>query len=119
MSEQINEQVLDFQEPVKTITATEALKSKSNFEQFIYENQTDIYALFQDSQQPLRIISSQLTQSIEGFVNIFQKVKSLSELDKNLTPSMLWVVANEKQEWLGFNKYFKLFIKEKLLFVCN
>ena len=100
MSEQINEQVLDFQEPVKTITATEALKSKSNFEQFIYENQTEIYALFKDSQQPLRIISSQLTQSIEGFVNIFQKVKSLSELDKNLTPSMLWVVANEKQEWL-------------------
>ena len=53
MSEPINEQVLDFQEPVKTITATEALKSKSNFEQYIYENQTDIYALFQDSQQPL------------------------------------------------------------------
>ena len=41
MSEPINEQVLDFQEPVKTITATEALKSKSNFEQYIYENQTD------------------------------------------------------------------------------
>ena len=116
MSEQTNEQVLDFQEPVKTITATEALKSKSNFEQFIYENQTDIYALFQDSQQPLRIISSQLTQSIEGFVNIFQKVKSLSELDKNLTPSMLWVVANEKQEWLDLINTLNYLLKKNCCF---
>ncbi len=101
MSEPINEQVLDFQEPVKTITATEALKSKSNFEQYIYENQTDVFTLFQDIYQPVRIISAQLTQSPEGLINLFQHLNKLpKKAQVNTNVALIWIVANEKELWL-------------------
>lgn len=101
MTEQNNEQLLEFKESEKTISPSDALKSKSNFEQYIYENQTDVFNLFQDIYQPIRIISAQLTQSHEGLVNLFQHLKKLpKKAQVNTNVALIWIVANEKELWL-------------------
>lgn len=112
-----NELECHFTELENTITPGDAFKSKNNFEKFIYEDQTNIFSLFtQLLDQPIRIITAQLTQSDVGFFNIMNAVKKCSKANIQTKPTMLWIVANEKEEWIDITKELNRMLKKGFTF---
>ena len=78
----------------ETITATEVLKSRQNFSDYIEQNaDTVIQNLLKDyPSRPLQIIYPQLTQSSDGLMEI------VSRLEGNQKAYIFWFIVNEKED---------------------
>ena len=78
----------------ETITATEVLKSRQNFSDYIEQNaDTVIKNLLKDyPSRPLQIIYPQLTQSSDGLIEIVR------QLEGNQKAYIFWFIVNEKED---------------------
>lgn len=78
----------------ETITATEVLKSRQNFSDYIEQNaDTVIKNLLKDyPPRPLQIIYPQLTQSSDGLIEIIR------QLEGNQKAYIFWFIVNEKED---------------------
>ncbi len=78
----------------ETITATEVLKSRQNFSDYIEQNaDTVIKNLLKDyPPRPLQIIYPQLTQSPDGLIEIVR------QLEGNQKAYIFWFIVNEKED---------------------
>lgn len=78
----------------ETITATEVLKSRQNFSDYIEQNaDTVIKNLLKDyPPRPLQIIYPQLTQSSDGLIEIVR------QLEGNQKAYIFWFIVNKKED---------------------
>ena len=78
----------------EAITATEVLKSRQNFSDYIEQNaDTVIKNLLKDyPPRPLQIIYPQLTQSSDGLMEIVR------QLEGNQKAYIFWFIVNEKED---------------------
>ncbi len=116
-----------------TITATEILKSKQKFSEYISENLppsiTSTISNYSTKSETELLIISELTQNFETFINA---VNSDIFQNKEIHPDILWIVTNEKENIMNVIKFlnndrkkgcnlfvFKAFLNEdKIDFKC-